>query len=77
MLLLSLVFGISSTIWFGLQVQVALDQIGSHRALNTQMKNEQDQLVTQRDLMLTRGHIEAAVKKLGLRSPAKNQIRFP
>ena len=77
MLLLSLVFGISSTIWFGLQVQVALDQIGSHRALNTQMKNEKDQLVTQRDLMLTRGHIEAAVKKLGLRSPAKNQIRFP
>ncbi|KPJ98534.1 MAG: hypothetical protein AMJ60_07840 [Desulfobacterales bacterium SG8_35] len=76
MLLLTLVFGISSTIWFGVQVQAALDQIGSHSKINTQMKYKKELLVTQRDLMLTRGHVEAAVQKLGLRSPAKNQIRF-
>lgn len=77
MLLATLVIGISSTIWYGMQVQVALDQIGSNNVINNQLHNENKLLIAQRDLLLTPDHIEAAAQKLGLSSPAKNQIRYP
>lgn len=77
MLLLTLLLGISSTLWFGLQVRVALDEIGSYSARNRQLRNNKELLVVQRDLMLTRKHIEKEAQKLGLRPPAKNQLRYP
>jgi hypothetical protein len=77
MLLVTVVIGISSTIWYGLQVQVALDQIGNNRATNNELLYENRLLIAQRDLMLTQNHIEDAAQKLGLRSPAKNQLRYP
>ncbi len=77
MLLVTLIIGISSTIWYGLQVQIALDQIGNKRILNTKLHGENRLLVAQRDLMLTQSKMETAVKKLGLRTPAKHQIRYP
>ncbi|KPK00198.1 MAG: hypothetical protein AMJ60_02335 [Desulfobacterales bacterium SG8_35] len=77
MLLVTLIIGISSTIWYGLQVQVALDQIGSSRATNNELHNENKLLLAQRDLLLTQDHIEAAAQKLGLKSPAKKQLRYP
>ena len=77
MLLLTLVFGVSSTIWYGQQIQVALDQIGGNRAINHQLRNDNKLLIVQRDLMLTQGHMEKMAQKLGLRSPEKKQIRYP
>ena len=77
MLLTTLVIGISSTIWYGMQVQVALDQIGSNKTVNNQLQNENKLLIAQRDLLLTQDHIEDAAQKLGLSSPAKNQLRYP
>jgi hypothetical protein len=77
MFLITLCIGISSTIWYGLQVQVALDQIGNNRAINNELHNENKLLMAQRELMLTQDHIEAAAQKIGLRSPAKNQLRYP
>jgi len=74
--LLTLVVGISSTIWYGLQVQVALDQIGSNKAINIELNNENKLLAAQRDLMLTPDHMQEATQKLGLISPAKNQLRY-
>ena len=77
MLLLTLIIGMGSTIWYGQQVQVALDQIGSHMTINNQLRNENKLLIVQRSLMLSQGHMEEAAQKLGLRPPAKNQLRYP
>ena len=77
MLLVTLVIGISSTIWYGLQVQVALDQIGNIRKTNNHLHNDNRLLITQRDLRLTKDHMEETAQKLGLRSPTKNQLRYP
>jgi uncharacterized protein HemX len=77
MLLVTLVIGISSTVWYGLQVQVALDQIGEKKAANNELRDENKLLSAQRDLLLTQVHIEAAAKKIGLRAPAENQLRNP
>jgi hypothetical protein len=77
MLLVTVIIGISSTLWYGLQVQVALDQIGSNRAANNALHNKKKLLIVQRDLMLTQDQMEIAAQKIGLRSPAKKQIRYP
>ena len=76
MILLTLFVGISSTIWYGLQVRVALGQIGSNMGINTELHNENKQLAAQRDLMLTPDHMKEAAQKLGLVSPTKNQLRY-
>ena len=77
MLLVTVVIGISSTIWYGMQVQVALGKIGHNRAINNELHNEKKLLVAQRDLLLSRGHMEEAAQKLGLASPTKSQLRYP
>jgi len=76
-LLVTLVIGISSTVWYGLQVQVALDQIGRNNGINKGLLNENRLLIAQRDLLLTQNHMKEAGQKLGLRPPTKNQIRYP
>ena len=77
MLLTTLIVGISSTIWYGLQVQVALDQIGNSKKINSKLYNENKLLTAQRDLMLTSEHMEMAAQRLGLVAPAENQLRYP
>jgi hypothetical protein len=77
MLLVTLIIGISSTIWYGLQVQVALDQIGSNRAINNELDTKKKLLIAKHDLMLTQNQMEAAAQKIGLQSPVENQIRYP
>ena len=36
MLLVTVIIGITSTVWYGWQVQLALDQIGSNKISNTE-----------------------------------------
>jgi len=76
MLLLTLVLGISSTVWYGLQVRVALDQIGNDNKINHELRNENKLLLSQRDFILTPEQMEKAARNLGLISPAKNQLRY-
>jgi len=77
MLLISLTLGISSTIWYGLRVRVALDQIGATRSDYTELLKENRQLIAKRDLMLSQEHMQKAARKLGLSSPAPDQLRYP
>jgi hypothetical protein len=77
MLIVTVVIGITSTIWYGWQVQLALDQIGRDKISNNELANETRLLVAQRDLMLTQGHMEKAAQKIGLYSPEKRQLRYP
>ena len=76
MVLLTLVVGISSTIWYGLQIQVALGQIGGNREINNELHNQNKLLTAQRDLMLTPDHMKEAAQELGLISPTKKQLRY-
>lgn len=77
MLLVTVIIGITSTVWYGWQVQLALDQIGSNKITNTKLMNENRLLVAQRDLMMTRENMEKAAGRIGLHSPNKNQLRYP
>jgi hypothetical protein len=77
MLFVTVVIGISSSIWYGWQVQLALDQIGKDRSRNIELQEENRLLIAQHDLMLTQDHMEKSARKIGLYSPSKNQIRYP
>lgn len=77
MLLITLLVSITSTVWYGMQIQVALDQIGSASKINSQLADENRLLVVQRDLLLSPKHMEQAAGKIGLRPPAENQVRYP
>ena len=77
MLFVTVVIGITSTIWYGWQVQLALDQIGRDKITNRELANENRLLVVKRDLMLTQEQMEKAAQKIGLHSPTKSQLRHP
>lgn len=77
MLLTTLIIGITSTIWYGLQVRVALDQIGNTMEINSKLYSEKKLLTAQRDLMLTPEHMKDSAYRLGLIYPIKNQLRYP
>ena len=77
MLLVTVIIGITSTIWYGWQVQLALDQIGNAKITSSALENENRLLIAQRDLMLSQEHMEKAAQKIGLYSPTKNQLRYP
>ena len=77
MLLVTVVMGVTSTIWYGWQVQLALDQIGRDRITNSELANKNRLLVVKRDLMLTQEHMKKAAQDIGLHSPTKSQLRYP
>jgi hypothetical protein len=76
MLLVTLVLGIGSTVWYSLQVQDALDQIGSSRAAGSELQNANRALHAKRDFLLTRKQIVTAARKIGLRPATENQLRY-
>ena len=76
-LFVTVIIGISSSIWYGWQVRQALDQIGQDRIRNIALTNENRLLIAQHDHMLTREHMEEAAQEIGLYTPAKNQLRYP
>jgi hypothetical protein len=77
MLLITVVIGITSTIWYGWQVQLALNQIGGNKITNTELASENRLLIAQRDLMLTQEYMKKTAGRIGLYSPTKSQLRYP
>ena len=77
MLLVTVVIGITSTMWYGLQVQLALDQIGNDKITNSTLTRENKLLIVKHDLMLSQDQMEKAAQKIGLYSPTKSQLRYP
>lgn len=76
MLLVTLVLGIGSSLWYSLQVQEALNQIGSSNAAGSKLQDVNRTLLAKRDFLLTRKQIVAAAQKLGLRPAAEKQLRY-
>ena len=77
MLFVTLVVGISSTFWYGMQIQLALDQIGSSKSANQELTSLNLKLTNHRDMLLSQGHMAKTAKKLGLYPPTENQLRYP
>ncbi len=77
MLFVTLVITISSTFWYGWQIRLALDEIGSSTTANQELTSLNLQLTSNRDMLLGQGHMEKAARKLGLYPPADNQLRYP
>ena len=77
LLLATLVIGIGSTVWYGLQVRMALDQIGSIKTVNSELHNRNRLLIAERRQILSENNMQETAAKLGLRSPLKNQLRYP
>lgn len=76
MLFVTLVISITSTFWYGMKIQLALDQIGLDTAINKELTDKNRLLIVQHDLMLTPKHMEKTARKLGLQPAAKNQLRY-
>ena len=76
MLFVTLAIGVSSTFWYGWQIQLALDEIGSTRTANQELTGLNLQLTNHRDILLSQGHMEKAAQKLGLYPPTKSQLRY-
>jgi len=76
MLLVTLAIGITSTFWYGLQIQLALDQIGRDTKVNKELTDKNRLLVAQHDLMLTPKYMEKNARKIGLQPAAENQLRY-
>jgi hypothetical protein len=76
MLLVTLVISITSTFWYGMKIQLALDQIGLDTAINKELTDKNRLLAVQHDLMLTRKHMEKTARKLGLQTATENQLRY-
>jgi len=77
MLLITLVIGVTSTIWYGWQVRSALDEIGQAKAVNGSLAAENKLLAVKRELMLSQEYMEEAARQQGLTLPSKNQLRYP
>lgn len=77
MLLITLVLGVTSTIWYGWQVRSALDEIGRTKAINGTLTNENKLLSVKREIMLSQEYMEEAAQKQGLRLPSDIQLRYP
>ena len=76
MLLVTLAIGITSTFWYGMQIQLALDQIGRDTTVNKELTDKNRLLVAQHDLMLTSKNMEKSARKIGLQPAAENQLRY-
>ena len=77
MLLISLVIGVTSTVWYGWQVQSALDDIGQAASVKKNLASKNQLLTVKHDLMLSEEYMTNAAKKQGLSLPTKNQLRYP
>jgi hypothetical protein len=77
MLLATMAIGVSSTFWYGWQIQSALDEIGKSKATNRELNNLNLKLTTHRDILASKEHVVKTVQKLGLYPPGEDQLRHP
>ena len=75
LLVIALMAGVSTSLWFGSQIRTALDDIGRGRELHAELVAQNRELLAQKDRLLARSHIEAAAKGMGLHPPNNGQTR--
>jgi hypothetical protein len=77
LIIITLTIGVTSTLWFGMQIQTALDEIGKVREVKFHLAEQNNALKIDKIKMLSRSRIETAAKGLGLQAPTAGQIRTP
>jgi len=71
MLLTVLTLGLGTSCWYGMQVQIAIDEIGKTRLTNRELALQQKELSAQHQLLLQRDTMEKTAMKIGLFTPTK------
>jgi hypothetical protein len=74
---LSLLLGLSSTLWYSMRINEALDTIGQNKATLQKLTLEETALANQRNRLQTPDAVRHAAAKLGLFPPGDRQIRTP
>lgn len=77
LVLITLTIGVTSTLWFGKQIQTALNEIGQGKEVQFLLTEQNNKLRVNKTQMLARAHIETVAKDLGLHAPMAEQIRTP
>ena len=71
----ALVAGLGASMAFGFMIRDGLDELAGQRGSKLELIKVQQGLYEQRNVLLARENIEAAVRDLGLRAPQKRQVR--
>ena len=71
----ALVAGLGASMAFGFMIRDGLGEMAGQRVSKFELIKVQQELYEQRNVLLARENIEAAVRDLGLRAPHKRQIR--
>lgn len=74
MVLLALLTGLTSTLWYSRQIESTLDEIGNNRQLHHELVAENRQLTAVRQALFNRENIVAEARKLDLYPPTKKQV---
>jgi len=77
LIVIVLILGVASTLWFGNRIRTALDDIGEAKEIHTELLSRNNELQDRKSQLLDRAHIEAVAKGLGLYPPAVGQTRTP
>ena len=77
MLGITVMAGVSSTLWYGWQIRIALDDIGKNQVVSQELVVQNRQLVSLRDNHTSQETIIAKAGKIGLYPPTKAQLRRP
>jgi len=77
LIIIVLIVGVSSTLWFGNRIRTALDDIGAAKEIQTELVSRNNELQAKRGQLLDRAHIETVAKDLGLYPPTADQKRTP
>ena len=75
LLVIALMAGVSTSLWFGSQIRTALDDIGRGRELHAELVAQNRELLAKKDQLLARSHIETAAKRMGLHPPNNGQTK--
>jgi len=74
---LAVVVGVAASLWLGWQIDSGLDELAAGRRLQAEAMARNTLLLSRRDELRRREHVEAAAGGLGLYPPTPQQIRRP
>jgi len=75
LLVIALLAGVTSSLWFGRQIRTALDDIGRGREIHAALISQNRELLAQKNRLLARSHVETVAKGIGLYPPKASQRR--
>jgi hypothetical protein len=77
LIVITLALGVISALWFGKNIQTALQEIDNGKKIQSVLTIENSDLTTQRNQLLAQNNIEFMAQKIGLYPPSAKQVRTP